>query len=672
MRIILDGNQVGYLSGDECFTSSVKFDEDICLLYCEIETTIGLADDGYRDIRDRLIAGEVCSEIPIELRCEDELILEGTTDLIDSGLNLETCVADITIKPVDQSSLIVELKDRAISNKTRSSRCNTECCDSDDIQAPQGDFIRIIACDSVDNADFKLRRVYKLTDLFAHWINWATCGELSFCNNANEIDDIYVTTGLLLRTGNDSDFIQYSLTDLMAEIKALCPIRTIIENGCFTIYSYDGFNDNKIPLEGDFKVVGVSPSKSRIFSSIKIGGDYLNSGDSEPECPTPVELEHKLSINRFFTWREAEIINPNCSNGEELDLTNDWKIDHNSIQEVVQNLNESFDRDTFLLQGVNVPGNYPLMDTNVPQAQNNFYNTAFQNYNKLQKYTTFLSDSGFCWEAFLPESSVEQVIDNNFGFADIDDVGIIDQIYLNYFSMVGLGFDEHNQDAPVNNATFFGGTGINSVPVDLGDITTGTTTDLSGEIYDYYYTTFTPTETKCYCFSGNFNLSTQFDRNFSWGIWEESQNFFDAGEVPVVERTFNVSEFGGNQTGELIDFPVRLSLCAELQAGTTYIIDQIIALPPFPPLGVDDFEMTVAGNFIEIFDCDAQEGCESNSPLFYTVQGKICTSQWNEISKSPRGFFCFNDECFGEVGFSLEEGEWDYCTQITELKGISQ
>lgn len=384
-----------------------EFDKDTRIFGKYINTDLTFAEDGYRYLYNKYIDEGFCGEVQIIVnKCESGSkvnIHSGIIFLSEIEFDLTKCTATCNVSDNSYYAYIKNNVDLVWSL----AGTNTK----------NGETISIPKTRLNFGGGSKNRDSYKVYDVFDFIIGCMTDLRVDFISDYfsighshTDFNNLAIFMGREIRTCEKTVAPILSWSDFFDEINKKCNIAGAIEviNGIPTLrienYSYFFQTTNNPLSQLNSDNVKLSTDTDVLYSIVNIGSDA-----TEFDANDSYDLDFPPA--RFVGWSNEKynIIN-NCNIRNTLDLVSTFKIDSNSIEDIVTYDSDAYDDDIFLIDytisfGINRATQSDFLGIGYDYTYQQPYNEVLNNQNTAQR-----------WLGAIPANIALYLGDGNDGF----------------------------------------------------------------------------------------------------------------------------------------------------------------------------------------------------------------------------------------------------------------
>lgn len=377
MRFYLDGNLVDPATNWQEVSSTIRRDKELNVFLLFQEYTLSFDGTGFDYLINLVNNDSFCREVDIliEKRCDEswQTIFAGVFFVSDCEVNEKTGIIKVKVNDKSFFSKINNNKNIKTSmdgGKTKNNLdiTSTEVYDVGMYSVGANTLVRTVQCCRIEEA-------------FRYLIDFMTDNTVSFVSDTfgagGDWEGLALTTGERMRGSavnlTEGRWEPFSFLTLFTEINNRVPIILLVENP-FTspvvrIESIDylyGAGINTIADNVDEVVTSFETDK--LYALVKFGS---------PTDDTNI-LDFPEQIDYYGFKQEEFHLLGKCNLDRTLDLSSDWIVSSNLIQQMIDNSRQDYDNDIVLIDTVYTS------DTVGRSANDNFLNTSppFYHYNK--------------------------------------------------------------------------------------------------------------------------------------------------------------------------------------------------------------------------------------------------------------------------------------------------
>ena len=343
----LDNTVVDDPIGWDKFTETLAFDDDLKGVLPKYTSKLTFYGNGYTFLRSQYDLFGYCHRVQLDIKedCGDGFItiFSGFIFISDIKFTIkEKCLAECRITDISFAAKI---------NNNKSTEGEVDVGRSkNDIAITAAPTIIVNFRDPITLATTRAVSCWDIQEVFRFMIEFMTDGTIGFVSdflsNLPTTERIAITNGLNIRTaGSPAPIIKFK--KLFKEFHKKYNTYFSVESGTsgpvFRLEQRSYFTDsaNSVSLV-NIKELSHLFDSELLYSTVKLG-----SGDTQ-EIDAPNSNTPQV---RFATFLDETFnIRGDCNIDRELDLQSDWQIDTNVIEQALNNVNDDFDDDFFLIQ----------------------------------------------------------------------------------------------------------------------------------------------------------------------------------------------------------------------------------------------------------------------------------------------------------------------------------
>ena len=346
-RFYLDGNLVDDPIGWDGFQETIEFDDDLKGLLSKFRSKLTFFGDGYEYLRQQFDIQGYCHLVELEIRekCGADflVIFEGYIFLSDVKFQIkEKCLAECSIQDRSFSAKINNNKSKkAVVNVARS---------QNGIAITAAASITTNFRDPITLGTTRTVVLFDLEEVFRMMIEFMTDGTVGFASswlsNLPATERIGICTGLNIRTGSGTA-PEISFKELFEEVHKKYNTYFAIErvtSGMRFRLEQRGYFTNQTTGINLFNIKHLSQSfdNQLLYSHIVLGSDDTQDIDA-PNTNIP-QVTFLTFLDETFN------IQGDCNIDRKLDLKSEWQIDTNVIEHALNDVDDNYDDDVFLVQ----------------------------------------------------------------------------------------------------------------------------------------------------------------------------------------------------------------------------------------------------------------------------------------------------------------------------------
>jgi len=357
-RFSLNTNIIEDPIGWETGTTEIRRQDDIKGILYTYLPDLTFHSYGYKLILNELNNNHYCTPIDvlIEIECNDDLgayetFFEGYIFLTDCSFDLEQCTVICNI--VDQSYVGLIESNRHIEATVNVARSKN------DMVMTAASPINITFFTPCSGLNGSSRKNYLVYDCFKMLVEFMTDGAITFDSTlfgaGGDLEGITITTGEAIRNAGSVDFPpRFSFKTLFDEMWKKYNISFYIDNTTTIPVLYverfeDLYESSTVTTLDRVRKIEVSLDADSIFSGV-ILGSTKNQRD-EDGCLAGPPAGYAHPDGRFFGHKEETYHTlGQCRVDNILDLSSDWIIDSNVIEDILINDNDEYDDDIIIIE----------------------------------------------------------------------------------------------------------------------------------------------------------------------------------------------------------------------------------------------------------------------------------------------------------------------------------
>lgn len=373
-KVYLDDALVDSPQGIKGLTQEIRFIEEYRGIFSFVSGDLDFSGSGY-DYIENLLFTSPCGIVDFRLRLDNELVFEGGIDISDSKVNLSRKTLSVELQDNNLSAFITKnSKIKTFINVTKSKNGETITAAS----RVTVDFFT----PSTGSYDFSFANVYPVGDAFRYLAEWmsdgaVTCSSPLF-DSGGDLYGICIMNGKEI-TGTINASPEVSFYDLFQEMNKLFNIAMYVDfSGAIPeikIDKYENvFSATNLYTFTDVKNLRLKFDKDSFYSRVLLGSsivqEYSGGTFTFPDAT-------------FLGFDEEEyFVGGQCNIDNDLRLINEYVIDSNIIEDALVYNNDSYDKETFIIEvdfGTNQAVRY---DNLIPTGY--VYNQGLTNFKKAQ------------------------------------------------------------------------------------------------------------------------------------------------------------------------------------------------------------------------------------------------------------------------------------------------
>jgi hypothetical protein len=333
-------------------SEKIERNDDLRGLFIKIDKTLTFTEDAYAYLYSIKSQLGYCQFVSFRILKEcgntKQQIFTGNIRISDCKFNLSKCIVECSIEDDSYGA-------RIFNNKSIKTFINSGFSKNGLAITPANTYRMFLIEPSTNVASVLYVEVFDVMECFEYLVKFMTDGQMNVVSdwytNLPSNQKICITTGAELRKKQhlNVDVPSISFDDLFKEmnkkfnlgmsVELINNVQTLrIEPMTYFFNQTSSLNTNNIPELLEYI------DTYNLYSNVKLG------------CSKAVEFDntiHSLPPIRFLTFNEENyIIQGQCNIDRELDLSNDYVIDSNVIEQVAfTNTNDTGnDKDIFMIQ----------------------------------------------------------------------------------------------------------------------------------------------------------------------------------------------------------------------------------------------------------------------------------------------------------------------------------
>jgi hypothetical protein len=394
IRFLLNGTEVSPATNWQEVSSTIKKDSEYNLFLLFQEYDLIFVDDGYEYIFNELTTDGFCTEIGITIQslCLGQwtTIFNGIIFVSDCEINEKNC------------SIKCKVSDKSFFSKVNNNKNIKTSLDGlytkNQVSIAASTTYDLDVYNVTANALVRTVPTCRVSEAFSYLIKFMTDNTVSFASTTFGVggtwEGLCITTGERLRgvtpSINVGQWQPFSFITMFQEINNRIPIVLLVENP-FTnpvirIESLDYLYGSANTFNAtDIDEIVTTYDTDKLYALVKFGSP----------TDTSLSLDFPETIN-FYGFKDEEFhILGTCNLDQSLDLTSEWVVSSNVIQQVVGS-SQDYDSNLFLINSVltdSVSGRTTNDNfLNVSPARYH-YNQLLNNDNISQRYIPEFSNS---------------------------------------------------------------------------------------------------------------------------------------------------------------------------------------------------------------------------------------------------------------------------------------
>lgn len=359
INFTLDGNIVNPALNWDDVSLTIKTEKDYNLFLQVQNYDLTFDSNGFDYIYDKILNDNFCTKIICEIFSEKNgttyLIFSGTIFLTDCEVNERNCTVKCKVSDRSFFSAINNNKNIKTALNTGKTKNGLALADTMTYE---------IDVYGVNSNTYKYTiDCCRIFYAFKYMIKFMSDDTLDFVSDAfysGIYKELCITNGYRLRNGNYPNALwnwpQFSFLELYQEINKRIPLLLLVEDP----YGENGkpivriepdtyrYNQTKIFDAENIDEIITSFDTDKLYAKVKFGSpvDY-NNIYKFPEAIT------------FYGFREEEFhLLGTCNLDLTLDLTANWVVSSNIIEKIVEQADQSYDRDIIILDTEGIGGGW--------------------------------------------------------------------------------------------------------------------------------------------------------------------------------------------------------------------------------------------------------------------------------------------------------------------------
>lgn len=377
----VNGSLVTTPDGVKDLNQEIKYLEEYRGIFNYVTSDLTFYSDGYTALETQVFSSP-CAILDFVLKIDNDVVFNGGVDITECEYNITKSTADASIQDDNLSAYVTKnAKIKTYINVTKTKN---------------GEAITAATRETVDffnpatgSYDYTFANVYPVYDAFRYLVEWMsdmnlTCTALPF-EPAGDYDYVYIVNGgELSETLKGSPNI--SFYDLFNEMNVLFNLAMYIDHTTspptLVIDKYQNiYTSTNLYTFTNVRDLIVSFDKSSFYSKVILGSttiqNYSGGTFTFPDA-------------KFLGFSEEEyFVGGQCNIDNELKLINSWVIDSNVFEDTLVNNNDSYEKDTFIVE---VETSQAIdYDNLIPTGK--VYNQRLTNFYKAQNWITGVPNS---------------------------------------------------------------------------------------------------------------------------------------------------------------------------------------------------------------------------------------------------------------------------------------
>lgn len=388
---ILDGVEFPGPADDMPLTTTIKRNSNLNGYLVTADGTMTFFGDAYVYIKNKFYNEGYCSEITLQIifECEGGDPVELYRGVIkQASIELDEHQCSVTTK-VQDNSFYSYINNNKSQNVTPS---QTGTKNGEPITPPT--LYDVNMFDPATGNPVQTIKGYRVYDLLSHATSVITDNLVGFASDffSNVDSDIFVSSGIALRVPGNSPSFVYTWDKIYSELSKQYNLSFFIEldtagNPTLRMEPQDYFfGQSEGQTFTDIGSLKVSVDESKIYGTIRLGSNTLTEqqGTYTFVDTTPF---YGFGADKFYPLGQ-------CNLDSELDLTNEWIISDNVVQDCLFGLSSSYDDQPIMISCTNTDTGAFTTDA-IPTDLNStappyLYNIAFNNVNKANRFYGYL------------------------------------------------------------------------------------------------------------------------------------------------------------------------------------------------------------------------------------------------------------------------------------------
>lgn len=376
----LDGNLKSNPNGIKELSQELFYDDELKGVFYRVDGNVEFSDDGYDYIENIIFNQGLCAQVEFLLQIANKNYYEGIihipdiTELNVSRGTVTTPIADNNLSSYVFNNRNVKAYVNAAVTKSGFTGYTT---------TPKIGFQMFTPASIFGTYIYTRDNVFTVDDCFAFLVDFMSDGQMTYSSPFfSSGDGKGVCCASALHLALDSDVFPYmSFEELFSNLNKIYNLSIYIDySGAMPEMIIDRtddlYTDTLLTTFTDVRDLKVSFDRELFFSSIDIGSEQIQEQGTSFAFPDANFLGFK---------KEKYYITGQCNMDRNLNLVNDFIIDSNAIQDMLDNQNNSYDETVVLIQSDLPADNQATQNTNVA-GTGYVYNLAFNNYNKSLNY----------------------------------------------------------------------------------------------------------------------------------------------------------------------------------------------------------------------------------------------------------------------------------------------
>lgn len=383
-KTLLNGTEKTSPNGINALSQELFYDDELKGMFYRVDGDLEFSDDAYDYIYDLVFEQGLCAQIEFMLSIGNDTLktyFEGVIHIPDiTEINVSRALVKTPIADNNLSSYVFNNRNvKAYVNaaKTKSGLAGFTTTPKLGFQLFTPPALAGVYAYSRDN-------VYTAFDCFDFLVNFMSDGQMTFSSPffGSGGDGEHVVCASAEHLALDTDVHPYmSFYELFTNLDKIYNLSIYINySGANPEMIIDRtenlYTDTLLTTFSDVKDLKVNFDKELFFSSIDIGSEQTQEQGTSFAMPDANFLGFK---------KEKYYITGQCNMDRNLNLVNDFIIDSNAIQDMLDNQNDSFGETVVLIQS-DLPANDRATQNPNIAGTGYVYNLDFNNYNKSLNY----------------------------------------------------------------------------------------------------------------------------------------------------------------------------------------------------------------------------------------------------------------------------------------------
>lgn len=380
LKTYLNSNEVDNPDGVKELYQELFYDDDLKGVFYRVDGDLTFAGDGYDYIENIVFNQGICAQISFLMELSFTEYYRGIIHVPEIELNVTKNTVQTPISDNNLSSYVYNNR----NVKAHVNAAVTKSGLAGFATTPRTGFQMFSPDDGAGVYAYTRDNVFTVDDCFEFLVDFMSDGQMTYSSPffGSGGDGEYVCCASALHIATDSDDYPYmSFEELFTNLNKIFNLSIYIDysgalpeliidktENLYTetlLTTFTDVNDLKVRIENQF-----------FFSSVEIGSDQVQEQGGVFTFPDANFLGFK---------KEKYYISGQCNVDRTLNLVNDFIIDSNSIEDMLENQNDSFDKKVVLIQSDLPANNRATQNVNVA-GSGKVYNLLFNNYNKSLNY----------------------------------------------------------------------------------------------------------------------------------------------------------------------------------------------------------------------------------------------------------------------------------------------